>query len=260
MRKVLKKRMVSGQTIEITPQDEKLIRGAYDYMQGFSMKIKYEKAYETSKHDFESLEMKLSTEAKAIASTRHVAASELQKIKNYGKSDERTDIEKEVDVFLIAKKEFLDSEEKYQSLVRFDHKISMKDIESLMKHLGIAPQKRVLDHMIYEVDEMVDDVICWDEFQLCYMRNVEDNTGNEPYAFFRLMEFVLFDPNRKGIIQEDDVMEILFARIGAARLEEELSSIFGDNLRARGGTGTITLSQYLGACLAKTGRRALLFN
>ena len=46
-------------------------------------------------------------------------------------------------------------------------------------------------------------------------------------------------------------MEVLFARIGAARLEEELQSIFGDSRRANGGDGTISLQQYLNACLAK---------
>ena len=257
-RKLLKKRMVSGQTIEITPQDEKLLRTAYDYMQGFSKKIHYESAFNVARNEFDAFEANLTSEAKALKATR-TTSTQVNVMKGY-RNDERTEVEKEVDDYNLAKKELLDAEEKYHGLVRVDHKISVKDIETLMKHLGIQPQKRVLDHMIYEVDEMVDDVICWDEFQLCYIRNVEDVTGDEPCTFFRLMEFILFDPNRKGIIQEDDVMEILFARIGAARLEEELQSIYGDNLRARGGTGTITLAQYFAACLAKTGRRSLLFN
>jgi len=51
---------------------------------------------------------------------------------------------------------------------------------------------------------------------------------------------------------------VLFIRLGAARLEKELKSIFGNALRACGGPGTLSLEAYLGACLRKTGRRALV--
>jgi hypothetical protein len=42
--------------------------------------------------------------------------------------------------------------------------------------------------MIWEVDENVDDLIGYDEFQLTYYRNLTDTTNNEPNLFFRLME------------------------------------------------------------------------
>ena len=132
------------------------------------------------------------------------------------------------------------------------------DLESILQQLGIHPQKRVLEHMLYEVDEMADGVICWDEFQLTYLRNVSDVTGNEPCSFFRILEFVTFDPHHKGTIMEDDVMEVLFIRLGAGRLEAELKGIYGNSLRALGGRGTLTLEEYLSACLQKTGRRALV--
>ena len=54
-------------------------------------------------------------------------------------------------------------------------------------------------------------------------------------------------------------MEVLFARIGAARLENELQCMFGNCRRANGGDGTISLQQYLNACLTKDGKRALVF-
>ena len=57
---------------------------------------------------------------------------------------------------------------------------------------------------------------------------------------------------------EDDVMEVLFIRLGGARLEQELKAIYGNNLRAQGGRGMLSLEEYLAACLRKTGRRALV--
>jgi len=50
----------------------------------------------------------------------------------------------------------------------------------------------------------------------------------------------------------------MFVRLGAARLEQELRSVFGGALRASGGPGTLSLESYLSACLRKTGRRALV--
>lgn len=42
--------------------------------------------------------------------------------------------------------------------------------------------------MIWEIDERLDNVICFDEFILTYCRNIADNTGSEPSSFFHLME------------------------------------------------------------------------
>jgi len=72
----------------------------------------------------------------------------------------------------------------------------------------VSPQHRVLEHMIYEVDEQADGAICWEEFQLTYYRNVNDATGSEPSSFFRIIEFLTFDPGHRGVIMEDDVMEV----------------------------------------------------
>jgi Ca2+-binding EF-hand superfamily protein len=151
------------------------------------------------------------------------------------------------------------AEDGLMAVAKADNKITLRDLEALLLHLGVSAQQRVLDHMLYEVDEAVDDVICWDEFQLCYHRNVNDPVGHEPSSFFRVLEFVIFDHSHRGVIQEDDVMEVLFVRIGASRLEQEIAAIFGNQLRALGGPGTLTLEAYLGACLRKTGRRALVF-
>ena len=42
--------------------------------------------------------------------------------------------------------------------------------------------------MIWEVDENLDEFIDFDELQLTYFRNINDNTGNEPCLFFKILE------------------------------------------------------------------------
>lgn len=219
VRPKIKRKLSCGQTVEHSPQDEKMLWAAYDYMQGYSKR----RAYETR----------------------------IEQLK--GTSSPST--EEGVKTLEMLR----ELEEKYTSLIREDLKISPKDLEVLIAELGVSTSMETIRHMIYEVDELVDEMISWDEFVLAYHRNVSDNSGSEPSNFFRLMEFVLFDPHHKGRIVEDDVMEVLFARIGAARLEEELQSIFGNSRRANGGDGTISLQQYLNACVMKDGRRALVF-
>lgn len=44
----------------------------------------------------------------------------------------------------------------------------------------------------------------------------------------------------------------------SSKLEKELQFLFKDQLRAAGGTGTLSLSEYLAATMSRTGRRAVL--
>jgi len=158
-----------------------------------------------------------------------------------------------------VKDEYKIIEDKFASHLTNDHKISFLDIEAVLHSYGVhSPQKRMIEQMIWEVDELADGCVCWDELQLAYRRNVDDATGNEPSSFFRLVEFLTFDQGRKRFITEDDCMEILFVRYGSSKLETELKFIFGDALRSNGGDGSITFEGYLRSCLARTGRRAPL--
>ena len=51
-----------------------------------------------------------------------------------------------------------------------------------------ATRTAVVQQMIWEVDENLDDLIDYDEFQLTYYRNITDVTGNEPCSFFKILE------------------------------------------------------------------------
>ncbi len=265
LRKSVTKRLSSGQTITLTLQVEKMLRAAYEYAQGYSKRQMlenyiYQKRQELSEvaatvplNIRQTLLMPSSTRTTVMTTnTPSLAGFRKEMPVDHGTHS------KEVSEINRLNSELATLVENAQTLAKTDSKITINDLEALLKQLGVNPQRRVLEHMIYEVDEQADDVICWEEFQLCYFRNVNDTTGNEPSSFFRIIEFLTFDPSHKGSIMEDDVMEVLFIRLGAARLEQELKLIFGNSLRALGGPGTLTLDAYMGACLRKTGRRALV--
>jgi Ca2+-binding EF-hand superfamily protein len=259
-RPAIERRLTTGQTIGLTSADEKMLRSAYDYMQGFHKREKLENYIEQKRVELLDLASKLpinNAPRPSHSPTRmNMLAPSLQT--NNRNIDSSENDKQLMENYKKLENEMTVLEENLQTVAKADSKISPKDLEALLKSLGVNVQKRVLEHMMYEVDEAVDDVICWDEFQLTYYRNITDTTGSEPCSFFRIMEFVMFDPPHKGLIMEDDVMEILFVRIGAGRLEQEIKSVFGKNLRASGGTGTLNLESYLNSCLRKTGRRALV--
>mmetsp|Transcript_27723 Transcript_27723/g.38200 ORF Transcript_27723/g.38200 Transcript_27723/m.38200 type:complete len:233 (+) Transcript_27723:110-808(+) len=170
----------------------------------------------------------------------------------------RTEAELHVDQYFKTKEEVQRLEERHTILQTKAETITFKDIDSVMRERGTIMPKRQIDHMIWEVDERLDEVIDFDEFQLTYYRNINDTSGNEPSMFFRLMEFMIFDAANKGYIIEDDCMEILYGRYGGGNLEKELKLLFGQKLRAEGGDGTLSLEAYLQSCTARTGRRALV--
>lgn len=47
--------------------------------------------------------------------------------------------------------------------------------------------------MIWEVDENLDEMVDFDEFQLTYYRNIIDTTGNEPNMFFKILEVLILN-------------------------------------------------------------------
>ncbi len=113
------------------------------------------------------------------------------------------------DEYFTAKDELAALEEKFRAFEATEHVICAKDIEAYMKNVGVTIHRKVVQNMIWEVDEKGDEAIDWEEFQLTYSRNIADTTGAEPCAFFNIMEFTIFDgAHHKGRIVEDDCMEV----------------------------------------------------
>lgn len=166
-------------------------------------------------------------------------------------------------------------EEKLKQFDHAEHVISLKDMDVFLRNIGNPTPKKVIQNMIWEIDEQGDEVIDYEEFQLTYFRNITirhvkesdgvDRPEAEPNTFFHIMQFTIFDSSHKGHIVEDDCMEILYARYGSQQLERELNDLFGAKRAsaqrgaAGGATASLNLQEYLNIVTAKTGERACVF-
>lgn len=88
-----------------------------------------------------------------------------------------------------------------------------------------ATKQEVLD-MLWEADEKNDGVVDWDEMKLMYERCIRDDSGREPASFYYVVQFMIFDKDGDGLVGIDDTMSILYARMGAERMEEIIDELF----------------------------------
>lgn len=247
------KELSTGQTIQLTSFEDRMLRRVYDYLAGYATRHSLMKKIEQKKEEVSSI----SNEVKFNMSKKENETFDMNNVVKSYRVEQRSANEIQTDAMFKAKDELSSIEEKYKLFENQEHKIGFKDIDVLLKKLGMSMPKKNIEFMIWEVDEAGDGVIDWDEFQLTYYRNILDTSGSEPCTFFHVLEFFTFDEQHKGYIIEDDCMEILFARHGSGKLEIELQFLFGNQLRAAGGNGTLTLSEFLAATLGRTGRRAV---
>lgn len=268
--------IIIDQHVALSVHDEKNLRNAYDYMAGYAARQKIEQPLQRKEEQIELLFNSLPPHVKVIINSIILEKKDDNddiNINNDNKSNQapkkmqlfkkkigeiRQEDEAKVEEYYQIKDDIDLIEEKLKIYKLIDHKISLKDLEVLIKKLDTNLSKRTLEHMIWEVDEDTDSMIGWDELVLTYSRNLNDKDGNEPNLFFRILEFVAIDSHHKGYIIEDDCMEFLFARYGGSKLEKEMQTIFGKKLRVSGGDGTLDLTSYLNINTLKQGRRALL--
>eukprot|EP01006_Ploeotia_vitrea_P020393 TRINITY_DN52668_c0_g1_i1.p1 TRINITY_DN52668_c0_g1~~TRINITY_DN52668_c0_g1_i1.p1 ORF type:complete len:276 (+),score=-4.65 TRINITY_DN52668_c0_g1_i1:36-863(+) len=267
-RNAINKRLSTGQIISLTGHEEKSLRHAYDYMAGYAKRKMLTKKIATKTKEYNN-----------ITASSPKNKSQLLDLSNSPNKnlhvDLRTEEEVKTDEKYILKDEIAILEDKLKTFENLDHVISLKDIEIFLKNIGLVVHKKYIQNMIWEIDEKGDEVIDWEEFQLTYFRNLQilqliSDTpahvpakdipvNNEPNTFFHIMEFTIFDSSHKGTIEEDDCMEILYARYGREKLEKELMKIFGDKLRGTSGGGTLDINTYLATVTAATGERAIVF-
>jgi len=125
--------------------------------------------------------------------------------------------------------------------------ITADDIGKVLLDLKFKMNRSEIDLMIWEVDENLDDKVSKEEFDLMFKRCIQDDTGLEPKNLFNLVQFLMYDKEKKGKITEEDTLELIFVRERSIpKLEEVLRTIFGEEERRMDGQEKeITFAEFL---------------
>ena len=123
------------------------------------------------------------------------------------------------------------------------HTISADAFTAVLKTLNHELPRKKIEKMIWEIDENLDGVVDWDEFTLMFERSIADTTGLEPFDFYNVIQFMMYDGDQDGHITMDECITMLYQRYGHAKLETELQTIFAG--RKLTGATQLNFSQYL---------------
>lgn len=104
-------------------------------------------------------------------------------------------------------------------------KFGVKALRKTMRSLCNEYIKEELAQMIWEVDEDLDNYIGEDEFTNMYKRAISDEKEDEPKKLFYLVEFLMFDKEKKHYITIEDTLEILCVR-NPSKIDAAIDNIF----------------------------------
>lgn len=160
-RKTLSKRLSTGQTITLTPQDDKTLKTLYDYVSGFTNRKNVEAAIEIKKSEVELLKSELSPRAKLLLKERANQTFIANKPSHDTNDDEneshtanhnqqqqqinQLEGEYKLDEYYKAKEQLVKLEERLKVYSSTDHKISAKDIDGVVRLLGVTMNKRQIE-------------------------------------------------------------------------------------------------------------------
>lgn len=85
--------------------------------------------------------------------------------------------------------------------------------------------KDELNLMIWENDENLDNYVDYSEFEKMYKRCIIDEREEEPKKLYYLVQFLMYDKEKKGVIIEEDTLEMLYIRHGQ-KFEDAIVDIF----------------------------------
>ncbi|TMW60753.1 hypothetical protein Poli38472_000795 [Pythium oligandrum] len=138
-----------------------------------------------------------------------------------------------------------------KELVATKHQIDATALLYAYEKLGCTlPHGRAqAEEMIWEINDNLDGMISYDEFERSYLRARSDRTGLEPSELFFLICFLMFDKECAGQITLDDAMKIFYLKYDAS-MEEEMEIHFGHHLDH--GVHVISFTEYRDAILKRS--------
>ena len=119
--------------------------------------------------------------------------------------------------------DYKDPEEEEKKLK--SQKFGKKALRKIFKRLTKTFNKNEIKLMIWEVDTNLDGFISYDEYERMYKRCLIDEKEREPKKLYHLIQFLMFDKERKGEITEEDTLEVLVVRNNNG-LDNAINDIF----------------------------------
>ncbi|CAD8075808.1 unnamed protein product [Paramecium sonneborni] len=118
----------------------------------------------------------------------------------------------------------------------------MKDVDKMLRFLGVALTKSEIDLMLWEVDENLDGKVSWTEFLNMYKKCTIDKTGLEPKSLFHMVQFLMYLP-----LDRKDLKQLLRIHQNYYMLDlVEIHAIFGDEEKNKDGQEkAISFSEYM---------------
>jgi hypothetical protein len=159
-RKQVTKTLATGQKITLSPQDDRVLKVIYDYLAGYSKRKLVESLIEVKKREVEQLKNDIPPGAKMLMKER-TKASTYHNNNNNNFTDNNSDEEPEpvvkaldpemiegqqkVDEYYKAREQLLKLEDRLKTYMMVDHRISFKDLESVLLALGKGLHKRQIE-------------------------------------------------------------------------------------------------------------------
>ena len=118
------------------------------------------------------------------------------------------------------------------------NKFGKKALRKIFKKLTSTFNKNDINLMIWEVDTNLDGYIDYNEYENMYKRCVIDEKEREPKKLYHLIQFLMFDKEKKGYITEEDTLEVLCIR-NTNGLDNAINDIFGIETKDENGKKNI---------------------
>lgn len=151
-RKQVSKTLATGQKITLSPQDDRTLKVIYDYLAGYSKRKLVESLIEVKKREVEQIKSEIPPGAKVLMKEKANAlynfpTSSGNQDTDAGKSADPAKIEgeKKVDEYYKAREQLLKLEERLKIYMQTDHKISFKDLDSVVRSLGKVLHRRQIE-------------------------------------------------------------------------------------------------------------------
>lgn len=122
-----------------------------------------------------------------------------------------------------VKERISDKEEEEKRLQKL--KFGKKALRKTLRQLTDIIDKQDINVMIWENDENLDGYIDYNEFEKMYKRCIIDSKEEEPKKLYHLVQFLMYDKEKKGYIIEEDTLEILYIRY-KSEFEKAITNIF----------------------------------